>query len=1047
MAKEYIFSVCLYIGSDSNLERSIAGIIGKEDFFKENMQLLLLDKLCSAYTIGLCEKYTSAYPENIFFVECRGESRAKAYNNARPLASGRFIAFTDNLGVYSPDAFATIVKNADLNLPLITFNPVTFSPVRGEEYYLPKYDEGVIRLDETPDRFHFMLGAYLFARSLIDGLYFDDTLHFHAEECFITEAARLSRCYAFVRSCNYTTARSYEYDFNGYPPQYNKAFYSDAIRSFIRPYLQDHKDSPFVQSAMFYLLAVKFSLNMDDRCKCTLSSSEVTEFFQACTEAMEYIADPVILNPELCRRSRLTQGTTFRLLRLKYHNKYLKPEMKYYTSGEYTYTGRNLKQKKINVHEEWIASVSNALVGRSGELAVKITAMNYDMGGLILDGVLEGASCFEPDDVEVFATLNKKRLKVKRTSVYSLTKFFGVPFLNLYTFRLYVPLSDGKNMDVLSFYLKFSGKVCRPALRFGNEGARLSTEIKSSYWVFADKLIYFDPRVRALVIRKATDSLIHRRESKFLSELAKQVSFKEYWYYRKLRSLFRKSAKNTEENVIWMFCDEGGINSNGNLLFRFVRKFRQSSGIAAYFSVRGDSAEEAFLAEKYGNTLRIGTERQKVMTMLADMVIATDCDVYETLGFSAKDRIYLKDLFCANVVSVKNFFMTAQTAQFDNRLRDNVSLVCCCSEKEKKQLLQPVYGYTENMVRVVGYPVFDALKLAPEKRILIYPAEHKEFMMYENLSEHSFEDTAFFKVYDSLLTDESLLECAEKKGFKITLLLPPSLEKFVKHFSSGGNVEVVAFSPQEEYRLISNSAVLLTDFSEAHYLFAYMNRPTVYYLPPAISIPEEFRRMNLTETGFGSVAFVHKDAVRMLSDCMLRGDLTLKGNFRTRRDYFFDCGDGKNCERIFEELKEYQKYLYTLKHCTVGEVKPEKEEPAKPDTDTQTKTVIGIDTSRLNTQQKESNSQNKTSQTPITVTGDLNRPVVPIRSAESFVSEKKEASKALFESKSEKNEKIVLLEHIDPKSLQNPVVPVKSSEAKDENTKSREPKESNIFPE
>lgn len=1042
MAKEYIFSVCLYIDSDSNLERSIEGIIGKEDFFKGNMQLLLLDKLCSAYTIGLCEKYTSAYPENIFFIECRGESRVKAYNNARPLASGRFIAFTDNLGVYSPNAFETVVKNVDLNLPLMTFNPVTFSPVRGEEYYLPKYDEGIIRLDETPDRFHFMLGAYLFSHSLIDGLYFDDMLQFHSEECFIIEAARLSRCYAFVRSSNYTTARSYEYDFNGYPPQYSRAFYSDAIRSFIQPYLQDHKDSPFVQSAMFYLLAVKFSLNMDDRCKCTLSSSEVTEFFQVCTEAMKYIADPVILNPELYRRSRLTQETSFRLLRLKYHNKYLKPEMKYYSSGEYTYTGRNLKQKKINVHEEWIASISDALVGRSSELDVKIMAMNYDMGGLILDGVLEGASCFEPDDIEVLAALNKKRLKIKRTSVYSLTKFFGVPFLNLYTFRLYVPLSDGKNMDVLSFYLKFSGKVFRPALRFGNEGARLSTEVKSSYWVFADKLIYFDTRVRALIIRKATDSLIHRRESKFLSELAKQVSFKEYWYYRKLRSLFRKSARNAEENVIWMFYEESGINRNGNLLFRFVRKFRQSSGIAAYFSVREDSAEEAFLTEKYGNTLQIGTERQKLMTMLSDVLIATDCDVYEALGFNAKDRIYLRDLFRANIVSVKNFFMTAQTAQFDNRLRDNISLVCCCSEKEKKQLLHPVYGYNENMVKVVGYPVFDALHFAPEKRILIYPAEHREFMMYENISEHSFEDTAFFKVYNSLITDTSLLDCAKAKGFKITLLLPPSLEKFVKHFSSNECVEIAAFSPQEEYHLIVHSAVLLTDFSEAHYLFAYMNRPTVYYMPPAISIPEEFRRMNLTETGFGSVAFVHKDAVRMLNDCMLRGDLTLKGNFRTRRDYFFDCVESKCCEQIFEELKEYQKYLYALKHCTIGAVKSKTEESAKSDTETQSKTVIGIDTSKLNIQPKEAILQNSTTQTENIIAGDLNRPAVPIRSAEVFDSEKKEASEAVTKEKVEKSEKIVLLEQIDPKSLQNRVVPIKNSETKNEDTKSEE---SDIF--
>lgn len=1003
MAKEYLFSVCLYIESDTNLERSISGIIGKEKFFCENMQLLLLDKLCSEYTIGLCEKYTAAYPENIFFVECRGNSREKAYNNARPLALGHYIAFTDNLGVYTSDTFGFIAKNIDPSVLVLTLNPLTFSPSDGEEYYMPKYDEGWVHIDNTPDRFHFMLGAYFFNRHLIDGLYFDDTLQFHADACFIIEALRLAQSYYFLRSFNYTTARLYEYDFNAYPPQYNKAFYSASVQKLLIPYLQEHGNSAFVQSAMLYLLLVKFSLNMDDRFKCMLASSEVTEFFQICSEAMAYIADPIILNPELYRRIRLVTETAFRLLRLKYHNKYLKPEIHYVAEGNCTYTGRDLKQKTVSLHKEWVATVGDALVGRSSDIAVKITAMNYDRHGLILDGVLEGAACFDGEGTELFIVREKREYKVQRTGVYSLTKFFGVSLLSLYTFHLYIPLGGDKKVDDFKFYIRIKGKVCNVSLTFGGEGARLSTEMKNSYWVFANKMVYTDPKSNTIIVRRATDSLIRHSESKYLSELFHHVTLREYLYYRKLRSLFRKALKAENRETIWTFYDESGIDRNGNLLFRFIRKFRANSGITPYFSVKAGSSEEAFLMPKYGNTAQIGTERQKLIVMLSDIIVATDCEVYEALGFTAKDRLYLRDLFQAHIVSVKNFFMTARTAQFDNRLRDNVSLMFCCSENERKQLLHPVYGYAENMLRVTGYPMFDAFRAAPERQVLIYPAEHHEFMMYENLSDRSFTDTAFFKVYNTLLNDKKLLEFAERQGYKIILLLPPSLEKFVRYFTTTGVTEVVPYTPEAEHSLISKSSVLLTDFAEAHYIFAYLNRAIVYYLPPAISIPEEFHNMNLTEKGFGAVTFVQKDTVRQLCDCMRHEVPNLQGVYKFRRDTFFTYMDYQNCERVFEQLKEYQRYIRVLKNHAIGPV--EKKNPPAAAVSTENKT-------------EDASQKEPELQTVETENISMEKPAVP-------VSGRPAETEPHQTPKEPKERKVIQLEEIDPTTLQTPVRPQK----------------------
>ena len=102
--KKCFFTVNLLIRSESNIRRAIDSVIGDEKFFRENIQLNLIDSIGNDLSTGICSEYTKRFPENIYFIDSAGEKPAESYNHALPMSYGAYISYTDNYGIYSGDA-------------------------------------------------------------------------------------------------------------------------------------------------------------------------------------------------------------------------------------------------------------------------------------------------------------------------------------------------------------------------------------------------------------------------------------------------------------------------------------------------------------------------------------------------------------------------------------------------------------------------------------------------------------------------------------------------------------------------------------------------------------------------------------------------------------------------------------------------------------------------------------------------------------------------------------------------------------------------------
>ena len=900
MPKKCFFTIDFLIRSDTDLRKSISSVIDNEKFFIENIQLILIDSIGTELSTKLCAEYTSLYPDNVYFVDAVGQTTAEGYNNAMSLSFGTYISFMDNYGSYSKKSLRGIMEFLqDKSIPVFCCKPEN----SGGHSLVNGIENGTVRLHDTPHKFILTLGCYFYKTSFINGLLFDKSLLFNTETKFIIETLIRNHTYSYSDHYSYITARADETDRQRFEPQYSKNFYTRDVREFMIPMLRSFPNSAFIMSVMMYLIEVKFALNSDERYKCVLTGDGVKEFFDICAEAMKYIDDTVIMNSHICKRSGLDAEMPFRFMRLKYKNPQLYPVIdlvppKVVESHKY-YVADN-RMEAIEMTGEFVAHVKKVMVTRSRKITADILAVNHDSGGIYIDGMLNGCSCLDEDSYTVYASVNGKRMDVIPSEAYSLKKFFDKPFLKRRHFRVYVPFGTGKKLDTVCFYFKYSGLAFRLSLTFSGINSRLSSLPIVSYAVFGGRTLTYDAKNKSLVLRKTTDSLIAVAETRFVASVGRKYGLASQLMCRRIRHSVRSLMHDKGKTRILVFYDENGINYNGNLLFRYFSKSRSESYIP-YFITGHNSPEKTFLMDAgYDNILDAGSVKAKTAALAADYIFSSDCDPYEAIGFGSDEMDMYKDLMNAKVISVKNFFFTYKTAQFDNRLRDNTQYVFCTSEKEKQNLLRPVYDFHESMIRLVGSPILDAVNDKKEKLILFAPSERRSFAIYDNSSYSKFSESVFFKAYNDIISSPALLEACRRNGYKIILMLPNILDKYSGTFYTDDTVKLCQRTEQNEMSLVSRGAVLVTDYSELQFRFAYIGKPVYYFFPPGLPPSSEHPGEQLSSSGFGELILSGELLRERLIDGTEKGFEVLP-KYIKRTDEFFPHRDKNNCKRIFDE--------------------------------------------------------------------------------------------------------------------------------------------------
>ncbi len=901
MPKQYFFSINLLIKDNTPIDNTISSILSDEKFFLENVQLILIDSVCSDESIEKCSEYNEKFPENIFFVDTSGKKSASSYNDAYPLCTGKYISFIDNYSRYSRKTLPVlkeILSGNDIDIDIAAVKPFSNGTP-----YISHISPGMVSLRDTPDNFIFMLGCYFFSRNITESLSFDAKLRFHSEDKFIIQALLETYSFLFTENCSYTSLLPDEHSFVKYSYQYSKSFYTNTINDFIVPMLEKYKNSTFVKSAMLFLINIKFSLNQNNRYKYILNEDNTKDFFSAVRKALSYIDDSIILNPYLCSASRLQSEFPFSLLRIKYDNKELLPDVDmvlFRDTVEKIYLSHYGTPVLHTLNGEFTLSVNNAFISSSKDIALEVNAMNFDGKNICIEGTLQ--NCSYIDGFSLYTLINQDKSEVFSSEIYTTVSYFDVPFFRRHAFKFNIPVSDGKQIDNACIIMKYEHLTFRLNMKFEGVFARLSTQIESSFWCFADKVLTYDKKTKSIIIRRATDSLMTFYEGKFFTECSKHLSFSENVRYRQIRKNVRHTLKDKNDMKYIVFYDDFGINSNGNLLFRYFSKSKNEHKFIPFFITYKNSPEYHFLVNAgYQNIIEKGSKKAISAILSADILFASECNVYDSLGFDENDMLFLRDMFNAKIFSVKNFFVTGNSPRFDNRLKDNISHYFCASEFEKNNLLKEEYNYSPKNISVTGYPILDPTFDKKENLILISPGNRKQFLAYLNSDYSEFSESKFFKVYNAILTDETLLDSLKENHFKIAVLMPPSVEKYMYSFFSDENIAFYSYSEKNIALLTGKAAVIITDYSELLYKMAYLDKPVIYYMPKNLPIQSEYKIDDLKEHSLGEVISDHAALIKYLIENIPQ-NFPQPEKYHQRCRKFFAHHDTKNCRRIFETV-------------------------------------------------------------------------------------------------------------------------------------------------
>ena len=127
---------------------------------------------------------------------------------------------------------------------------------------------------------------------------------------------------------------------------------------------------------------------------------------------------------------------------------------------------------------------------------------------------------------------------------------------------------------------------------------------------------------------------------------------------------------------------------------------------------------------------------------------------------------------------------------------------------------EPAYGYEPDEMALTGLARFDGLKSNDQKQILITPTWRKSCCGTGMLNEVKgynplFKQSAYFKVYNSLINDEKLIACAEKTGYKLIFLLHPAMSSQISDYDTNDYVELIQASGDMSYEKILTESSLI----------------------------------------------------------------------------------------------------------------------------------------------------------------------------------------------------------------------------------------------
>lgn len=865
---------------------------------KYNIQVIIINR----HNIDIEDGTDSEYKNiNIKIVDVdEACSDAEGYSHSKAFIRGEYICFTNTECTYDMDALKWVSKIVDSNdMPLVSLSYRCGGKRKGHHS-----GDKSVEIVTSERNTAIFLPAFFVMKNIAMEIEFSSVCNEETGMMAGLLLLKLVEKRITVKGCYCHYSKKVSMNSKNYYGCRNKKFYIDSLKynylPFIKQFVNNERPIPrWVQLNVYYQLYFKVYSNINVRDKSLLNEEEKKEFFEIAKSILQYIDDNIIIDNMSHEPFKPPFSIRYLFLFLKYNgnDKLINPKF-YLEDNRLLFSACNCRYD-LTKHQD-----------------LKIKAFSIKNGELIIDLRFFSNMLYEQNKNAIYAEINGIRHDVIPTGIYAHDKVFGISIKKSYTFQLPIcmdMINDG-NIEI-KFYLELYGERISLPLHFDRAPSKLNSHCHNAYWrVNEDHIIQYEDN--ALYITNIDKITLQKIEFRYVKECIKWLKqsvknrVKCRFYIKELKSIRKSYFKEINKNPtrrIWIYFDKlykGGDNGE----YQFRHDYSVDDGVERYYVINSNSIDAECLVAEFGDSILFyGTQKCKLYGLLAENIVATHPDVIEFLGFNKKETTIFKDLFNANVICIAHGITIQKNADYQNRLFDNTKFYTTSSKYEVEHILKPIYGYEDTQVALTGMARFDGLINRDKKKVLITPtwrrnivggASRNSTRKYNPL----FKETNYFKIYNKLINDERLIEKAKNTGYEIVFLLHPSMSAQLEDYDSNEFVKIIAASGDMNYEeILTESSLMVTDYSGIHYDFGYMRKPVIYYQPKEVPMRFEEGGMKFATMGFGPVCTEYEDAVKLICEYM-GNNCVMPEQYKKNADDFFAFDDHNNCKRIYEAI-------------------------------------------------------------------------------------------------------------------------------------------------
>lgn len=727
---------------------------------------------------------------------------------------------------------------------------------------------------------------------------FNDKIQFEYETDIILRILNDEKRYLVCDQTEYYFCEPKENQVLYHVPAHYPQWYHESLKTFLLPLLEEKTPTPFLENYAVYHVLNRFLCNLDNRNKKQVTDENSEEFLGLVRSVFEKVEDYYLLNQDGIGYLSKNPQILCMFLRIKYGIDAVKYDYIIESDPE---TGE--KDLVMYYKGNRISSVNSHYFS--------ITVMNYIDGKVWIDGSL--ISIFEQGNAEFYAEFNNKSIKIEDTDAYSLTKYFGIPAYRRITYHLELGLDPDRKKQSVKFFAKYKNEKFQMRIAFSDHWAKLSKSPRYSYWRFNRYLCHHADN--SIVFKRASMFNVLKREIQFQLNLVR-INSKNSREALRLRWLYWITHPFFKKKKIWLMLDKlykGGDSCE--YLYRYSAKL--DDGVTRYYLINKDTSDYKKLVRDGYKPLVPNTLKHKLVFLNADLVLITNSHLFPFNGFTKDKSKFFRGLCNFSSMCLQHGLSVQKCAMAQRRIIDNTTGYFLASKYEYENLSKHAYGYAGfDILKLTGIGRYDGLISHDKKQILLSPTWRMYNALPVTTSEGEqrgynpeFKYTTYYKVYNNLINHERLIRSAKANGYKIKFLLHPILSSQAEDFTPSPEVEVIPSVGDLSYeKILTESSLMVTDYSGVQFDFAYMRKPIVYFHPEELPAHYEDGIFFYDTMGFGEICTKTEELVDLLCEYM-DNSCRMKQKYVDRADDFFAFNDHNNCSRIYKEIMNSQRQI------------------------------------------------------------------------------------------------------------------------------------------